>query len=147
VNVAISLRPPRSWKVSLPSSATSWLKRTQRKHAMQRSRSRVISPLRSSGLGKWRLGSTKRLWPGPNRNVRSCSGHSPPLSHTGQSSGWLANSSSSTPSWACFTWAVVVRTTISGCTAVLQAVWRPRMPSTSTRHMRQAPRGGPRRGS
>ena len=31
-----------------------------------------------------------RLSPGPYAMVWSCSGHSPPLSHTGQSSGWLS---------------------------------------------------------
>ncbi len=114
---------------------------------MQRSRSIATSGDRSSGLGKWRLGSTVRLRPGPNLKVRSCSGHSPPLSHTGQSSGWLTSSSSSTPSWASRTASVSVRTTMSAVTGVEQAVCRPRRPSTSTRHMRHAPMGAPMRGS
>ncbi len=29
-----------------------------------------------------------------------CRGHSPPLSHTGQSSGWFSSKNSMTPSWA-----------------------------------------------
>ena len=147
LKVAISVWSPRSWKVSWPSSATSWLNRTQRKHAMQRSRSSATSGERSSGLGKCSFGSSERVRPGPKRKVRSCSGHSPPLSHTGQSSGWLASSSSSTPSWASFATSLSVFTTMSGATGVEQAVCSPRMPSTSTRHMRHAPMGAPRRGS
>ena len=147
VSVATTEPAPRSSMTSRLSSATSWLKRTQRQHWMQRSRSIAISEDRSSGFGKWRFGSTKRVLPGPKRKVRSCSGHSPPLSHTGQSSGWFSSRNSSTPSWPSFASSELVRTTMSGCTGVLQAVCRPRMPSTSTRHMRQAPTGGPRRGS
>ena len=71
VKVAISLPAPRSSMISAPSSATSWLKRTQRKHEMQRSRSRVISDDRSRGFGKWRFSSTNRVRPGPKRKVRS----------------------------------------------------------------------------
>src|SRR5436305_10012642 len=54
---------------------------------MQRSRSIATSGESSSGLRKWRLGSMKRERPPPQPKVMSCSGHSPPLSHTGQSSG------------------------------------------------------------
>src|ERR687897_561445 len=49
---------------------------------MQRSRSIAISGDSASGLTKWRLGSMKRERPGPQPNVMSCSGHSPPLSQT-----------------------------------------------------------------
>ena len=56
---------------------------------MQRSRSSAISGETGTGFSYVRLGSTKRVLPGPYRKVRSCSGHSPPLSQTGQSSGWL----------------------------------------------------------
>ena len=42
--------------------------------------------------------------------VWSWSGHSPPLSHTGQSSGWLISRNSSTPSWAFFTRSLSVST-------------------------------------
>ena len=89
---------------------------------MQRSRSSATSGDSSSGLGKCSLGSRLRVCPGPYEKVRSCSGHSPPLSHTGQSSGWLASKSSSTPSWACFTSSVVVFTTMSGAMGVEQPV-------------------------
>jgi hypothetical protein len=98
-------------------------------------------------LGKWRFGSTVRLRPGPNLNVRSWSGHSPPLSHTGQSSGWLTSSNSRMPSWASRTRSVFVRTTMSAATGVEHAVCSPRIPSTSTRHIRHAPIGGPILGS
>ena len=63
---------------------------------MQRSRSIAISGESSSGLTKWRLGSMKREMPPPQPNVMSCSGHSPPLSQTGQSSGWLISRNSTT---------------------------------------------------
>ena len=122
VKVPISLPAPRSSMISARSSATSWLKRTQRKQVMQRSRSRVISDDRSRGLGKWRFVSTKRVRPGPKRKARSCSGHSPPLSHTGQSSGWFSSRNSSTPSCPSTAAGELVRTTMSACTGVLQAV-------------------------
>ncbi len=147
VKVAISEPAPRSSMISSLSSATSWLKRTQRQHEMHRSRSRAISDERLSGFGKCRLVSTNRVVAGPNLKVRSWSGHSPPLSHTGQSRGWFSSRNSSTPSCPSLASAELVCTTMSGCTGVLQAVCRPRMPSISTRHMRQAPTGGPRRGS
>jgi hypothetical protein len=41
----------------------------------------------------------------------------------------------------------VVTTTIPSLTGVEQAVWSFGMPSISTRHMRQAPTGGPILGS
>ena len=64
---------------------------------MQRSRSIAISGESASGFSKWRLGSMKReLPPGPSRYEMSCSGHSPPLSQTGQSSGWLTSRNSTT---------------------------------------------------
>ena len=73
----------------------------------------------------------------------SCSGHSPPLSHTGQSSGWLTSRNSTTASCACFTRSEVVFTTMPSLTGVEQEVCSLGMPSISTRHMRQAPTGGP----
>ncbi len=72
-----------------------------------------------------------------------CSGHSPPLSHTGQSSGWFTSSSSIT--LRCAPAAAVdvacVRTTIPSVTVVVQEASGLRWPSTSTRHCRQAPAG------
>ena len=114
---------------------------------MQRSRSIATSGDSSSGLTKWRLGSTKREIPEPHPKVMSCSGHSPPLSHTGQSSGWLMSRNSTTERWAVFTRSVCVYTTIPSLTAVEQPVCSLGMPSISTRHMRHAPTGEPSFGS
>ena len=75
---------------------------------MQRSRS--IRTRGESGIGfwKWRLGSVTRLLPGPQPIAMSWSGHSPPLSQTGQSSGWLTSRNSTTAFWASFTRSVRV---------------------------------------
>ena len=101
----------------------------------------------SSGLTKWRLGSMKRDFPPPQPKELSCSGHSPPLSQTGQSSGWLIRRNSTTASWASLTRPVWVWTTMPSLTGVEQPVWSLGIPSTSTRHMRQAPTGAPSLGS
>ena len=85
--------------------------------------------------------------PPPQPKEMSCSGHSPPLSQTGQSSGWLISRNSTTASCASFTRAVCVCTTIPSFTAMEQPVWSLGMPSTSTRHMRHAPTGWPSLGS
>ena len=77
----------------------------------------------------------------------SCSGHSPPLSHTGQSSGWLMSRNSTTARWASCTRSVCVCTTIPSLTGVEQPVCSFGIPSISTRHMRQAPTGWPSLGS
>ena len=88
-----------------------------------------------------------RLLPGPQPIVMSCSGHSPPLSQTGQSSGWLTSRNSTTALCACLTWSVRVWTTIPSRTGVEQEVCSFGIPSISTRHMRQAPTGSPSFGS
>ena len=98
-----SVSPPRSPKSMSGSPAISSANRVQRPHWMQRSRSRSTRSLIGIGFSKWRFSSTKRDSPGPNASVWSCSGHSPPRSHTGQSSGWLMSRNSSTPSCAVFT--------------------------------------------
>ena len=77
----------------------------------------------------------------------SCSGHSPPLSQTGQSSGWLTSRNSTTALWACFDLVGRVWTTIPSRTGVEQEVCSFGIPSISTRHMRQAPTGSPSFGS
>ena len=76
-----------------------------------------------------------------------CSGHSPPLSQIGQSSGWLISSSSITPCCALSATVEVcwVRTTMPSATVIVQlacglGIGRPPI-STSTRHCRQAPAG------
>src|SRR6266545_93363 len=131
------------------SPATSAEKRVQRAHSTQRSRSsRTVSEI-LIGFSKRRLVSMKRVSPGPWASVWSCSGHSPPLSHMGQSSGWLISRNSSVLSCpARATWEVSwVLTTIPSVTVVVQAVSGLRWPSTSTRHCRQAPSGASRRWS
>src|SRR5829696_5666374 len=78
-----------------------------------------------------------------------CSGHSPPLSQTGQSSGWLMSSISIVPCWALSATAEVswVLTTMPSATVVVQDAAGFGMPRplpasvTSTRHCRQAPIG------
>ena len=75
---------------------------------MQRSRSILISGESGIGFWKWRFGSVIRLRPGPHPIEMSCSGHSPPLSQTGQSSGWLTSRNSTTAFCASWTRAVCV---------------------------------------
>ena len=93
------------------------------------------------GFSKCRFSSTNRLSPGPWLNAWSCSGHSPPLSQTGQSSGWLARRSSSTPSCIRFTVGDWVSIFMSGATVAMQLTVTagPRPVSHSTRHMRHLP--------
>ncbi len=91
---------PRKAKSMSASPATSLANRVQREHWMQRSRSSSTSGPISVGLAQWRFSSTNRLSPGPWESAWSWSGHSPPLSHTGQSRGWFTRRNSSTPSWA-----------------------------------------------
>src|ERR687885_422359 len=67
---------------------------------MQRSRSRAIVGEIGIGFSNVRFGKAMRVLPGPQRKVRSWSGHSPPLSQTGQSSGWLTRMNSSVASCA-----------------------------------------------
>ena len=59
--------------------------------------------------------------PGPNASVWSWSGHSPPRSHTGQSSGWFTSRNSSTPSWIFFTASLCVLQTMPSATGVVHA--------------------------
>ena len=66
----------------------------------------------SIGFWKWRFSSITRDLPGPQPWVMSCSGHSPPLSQTGQSSGWLMSRNSNTPARAATTSGVRVLTTM-----------------------------------
>ena len=114
---------------------------------MHRSRSIAITGESDRGLTKWRLGSTNRDLPSPQPNVMSWSGHSPPLSHTGQSSGWLMSRNSTTKFWAWWTRSVWVWTTIPSLTGVEQDVWSFGIPSISTMHIRHAPTGWPSFGS
>ena len=135
------VRSLRSTKSINGSPAISSAKRVHRAHWMQRSRSSRISSLRRIGFSQWRFSSTKRDSPGPKASVWSWSGHSPPRSQTGQSSGWLMSKNSRTPSWIFFTVSDCVWHTMPSVTGVVQAGGKPRTPSTSTRHMRHMPTG------
>ena len=116
---------------------------------MQRSRSSEIIGEIGIGLSNVRFGKCMRVEPGPKRNVRSWSGHSPPLSQSGQSSGWFRRMNSSTACWPSAALALVcaVRSAMPSWAVSVHAAWSFGMPSTSQRHMRQAPTGAPSRGS
>ena len=88
--------------------------RVQRAHEMQRSRSSSTCVDSGIGLGNVRFGPSKRVSPRPLDIAWFCSGHSPPLSQMGQSSGWLMSSISMTPCCALSATAEVswVRTTM-----------------------------------
>ena len=134
---------PRS-SISMNGSPATWLEnRVQRAHSTQRSRSSSTWEEMLIGLGKVRLTSVNRVSPRPLLIAWFCSGHSPPLSQTGQSSGWLMSSSSITPRCALSATGEVswVLTTMPSVTVVVQDASGLGWPSTSTRHWRQAPTG------
>ena len=110
---------------------------------MQRSRSSSTWVEIGTGLSKVRFSSVNLVSPWPLDMAWFCSGHSPPLSHIGQSSGWLMSSSSITPRCALSATAEVswVCTTMPSVHAVMHEASGLRWPSTSTRHWRQAPIG------
>ena len=118
-------------------------KRVQRTHWMQRSRSSSTRSEIGIGFAKWRFSSMYRDSRGPNARVRSWSGHSPPRSQTGQSSGWFTSRNSRIPSCT-----FLQRLSRLGLDrpcrrspGVAHTIWSPRRPSTSTRHMRHMPTG------
>src|SRR4029450_6421768 len=91
----------------------------------------------------------KRVSPGPWARVWSWSGHSPPLSHMGQSSGWLISSSSRLPSWPAratseVTW---VLPPMPWAPVAVRGVGGLRWRAASTSRCRQAPRGASSRWS
>ncbi len=143
---------PRSTRLMNLSPAIWSEKRVQRWHRMQRSRSSNTWVEMLTGLGKVRLTSSNRDVARPWDIAWFCSGHSPPLSQTGQSSGWLMRRNSMTPCWALSATGEVswVLTTMPSPTVIVQAACglgmgrttpsRSGMP-TSTRHWRQAPTG------
>ena len=71
--------------------------RVQRWQSTHRSRSSRTCEEIAIGFGKVRLTSTNRESARPLLIAWFCSGHSPPLSQIGQSSGWLISSISMTP--------------------------------------------------
>ncbi len=119
----------------------------QRWQSTHRSRSSRISDEIGIGLTNTRFAPWNRVSPGPSARVWFCSGHSPPLSQIGQSSGWLISRNSRFPRWAFSATGLVswVRTTMPSATVSVQdacglGIGRPPI-STSTRHCRQAPTG------
>ncbi len=110
--------------------------RTQRVQEMHRSRSSSTSVEIATGLTNSRFSSRNRLSPRPLDMAWFCSGHSPPLSHMGQSSGWLISSISITPCCALSATPEVswVLTTIPSVHTVVHEASGLRWPSISTRH-------------
>ena len=117
--------------------------RVHRAHRMQRSRSSSTCEEMLIGLVNVRLTSSNRESGRPLDIAWFCSGHSPPLSHIGQSSGWLISNSSITPCCALSAASELycVRTTMSSATGIVQDAIGLRWPSISTRHWRHAPTG------
>ena len=123
--------------------------RVHRAQSTQRSRSSRTLAEMAIGFGNVRLTSVNRLSAYPWLSAWFCSGHSPPLSQMGQSSGWLISRNSRFPCWALSATGEVswVLTIMPGATSSVQeacgfGIGRPLPPSgTSTRHCRQAPTG------
>ncbi len=143
---------PRSISAMKGSPATCSENRVQRAHRTHRSRSRSTLAEMLIGLGKVRLRSVNRVSAYPWDRAWFCSGHSPPLSQMGQSSGWLTSRNSMLPCWALsatgeVSWVLIF---MPGATSSVQeacgfGMGRPLPPSgTSTRHWRQAPTGSSR---
>ena len=125
------------------SPAISSAKRVQRAQDTQRSRSSSTCALTLIGLGNSRFGPSKREAGRPLLIAWFCSGHSPPLSQIGQSSGWLTSRNSMTPFWASSATVLLcwVRTTMPSATGTAHDGCGFGWPSISTRHMRQAATG------
>jgi len=141
--IATCSRGPRSNSSMSGSPAICSANRVHRAHCTQRSRSSSTPVDSGTGFAKVRLTPVNLVSPGPLDMAWFCSGHSPPLSHIGQSSGWLISSSSITPRWAFSATSEVswVRTTMPSVHVVVQEANGLRWPSMSTRHWRQAPTG------
>src|SRR3954470_8856908 len=143
---------PRSTS-SMNGSPEIWAEnRVQRAHSTQRSRSSRTCAEMLIGLGKGRLTpplAANRDSPRPLDIAWFCKGHSPPLSQTGQSSGWLISRNSMMPCCALSATSLVawLLTTMPSATGIVQeacgfGMGRPLPASgTSTRHWRQAPTG------
>src|SRR5215831_13456171 len=132
---------PRSRNSMKSSPAISSDVRTHRVQEMHRSRSSSTPVEIGTGFSNCRFSSTNLLSPRPLDMAWFCSGHSPPLSHIGQSSGWLISRNSITPRCALSATAEVscVLTTIPSVHTVVHEASGLRWPSISTRHCRQAP--------
>ncbi len=141
--VPICWSAPRS-TISIIGSPAIWLeKRVQRAHSTHRSRSSSTCVEIATGFSYVRFLPSKRDSALPCDIAWFCSGHSPPLSQTGQSRGWLMSRSSITPFWAFSATGEVrwVFTTMPSVHVMVQEAIGLRWPSTSTMHWRQAPAG------
>ncbi len=119
-NTPICSLDERSIRSMNLSPAISSENRVQRWQSTQRSRSSSTWVEIASGFGNSRFCSTNRLSEWPALIAWFCSGHSPPLSHTGQSSGWLIRRNSMMPSCALRATSEViwVRTTMPSATGL-----------------------------
>ncbi len=128
------------------SPATWSAKRVHRAQDTQRSRSIRIWVDSFTGLGNVRFVPVNRDSERPWLMAWFCRGHSPPLSQTGQSSGWLTRRNSMTPRWAASAIGEVpaVRTFIPSATGTAHAGWGLGWPSISIRQARQAATGSSR---
>ena len=95
------------------------------------------------GLGKVRFSPSKRDSGRPTLMAWFCSGHSPPLSQTGQSSGWFTKRNSMTPSCAIRATSEdrCVRTFMPSESTCAHAGCGLGTPSISIKHARQAATG------
>src|SRR5215471_227226 len=136
-------RGPRSRNSMNSSPAISSDARTHRVQEMHRSRSSSTWLEIATGLANSRLSSRNLVSPRPLDMAWFCSGHSPPLSHIGQSSGWLISRNSITPCCALSATREVswVLTTMPSVHTVVHEASGLRWPPISTRHCRQAPIG------
>ncbi len=144
--VPICWSAPRS-SISIIGSPATWVEnRVQRAHSTHRSRSSSTWVEIGTGFSYVRFLPSKRESLCPWDIAWFCSGHSPPLSQTGQSSGWLMSSSSITPRWDFSATGEVscVLTTMPSVQVMVQEAIGLRWPSTSTMHWRQAPTGSRR---
>ena len=140
---------PRSRSSIIGSPAICLENRVQRAQRTQRSRSSSTCWEIGSGLGYVRFSPSNRVSDWPLLIAWFCSGHSPPLSQIGQSSGWFISRNSICPRCAFSatgedSW---VRTTMFGATSIVHeacglGIPRP-LPASgiSTRHWRHAPTG------
>ncbi len=144
LNVAIWLSLPRATTPICGSPSISRMKRMHRVQRMQRLRFNIsVGPKSTSAFtpspSNVRRGNSIRLSLRPNEYEKSWSGHSPPLSQTGQSSGWFTSRNSKTPARAWTTSGALVDTTIPSAHVVEQAVCSFAIFSILTMQTRQDP--------
>ena len=138
--VPIFAREPRPMKSM---AETCWTSSQIRTHLLQRMHlagSRTIEGLEASSVCRVRSPAKRRLRT-PNSSARSCNSQLPLRTQYRQSSGWLASSSSMIVLRAWTARGECVRIFMPSAAGKAQLGTRPRWPSTSTTHIRQAPVG------